>query len=240
MFVAADNLQALTVDNNENLYVMLSTKKILKFTPTGERSIFDMASYPNPDMRFGPNGALYMQRKNYKRLYRLLPGATEAEEYADFKGKMNYSDFDEKCNIYGAGFKTEINIIHTDLSSGTGGYYKSYELVNIRVYNGYVYTLAKNISTDTTMVPGVYRNQILSDAGDPGENDVVLDWANTGVYSESEFYDITFFQSEDMLIAASHKDTILVVKPGGSQMPLYKNNCPRTGALFIVFVFRAK
>jgi hypothetical protein len=69
---------------------------------------------------------------------------------------------------------------------------------------------------------GVWRNQILSAAGEIGPSERVLDWSATGAYSSSAIFDIAFAADGDLFIATDRDpDPVLVVHPDGTRESLY-------------------
>jgi len=215
VFVASEEIKAMTVDKNENLYVVFGSKQIVKITPDGTRSDYGVAPYTTTDMRCGPDGTLYLQRSAYKKLYRLVPGAAEAEECGTYTGKINVFDIDQNGNVYGGGEKTGINVIRKDTGKTfNDGDYANFDILAVRVFQNYVYVLATNVGKDTTVASGVYRNAITSSFGELGDNELILDWSTTGTWAAFEYYDLTFSQSGDMLIGTSNVNPVMRVKDG--------------------------
>lgn len=228
VFLASESINAMTVDKDENVYAIVGSKQIVKITPDGLRSDYGEAAYTTSDMRCGPDGTLYLQRSSYKKIYRLVPGAAEAEEFGTYSGKINVFDIDQNGNIYGGGQKTGINVIRKDDGKTfTAGDYANFNILAVRVFQNYVYVLANNVGKDTTVASGVYRNAITSSFGELGENDLVLDWKNTGSWASSEYYDFTFSQAGDMLIATAKTNPVLRFKDGVLS-PFYKDILPTT------------
>ncbi|MDZ7261120.1 MAG: IPT/TIG domain-containing protein, partial [candidate division KSB1 bacterium] len=65
---------AIALDRNENLYAHQENKTVVKVTPDGQQTQYDIADFKSSAMRMGPDGTLYIQRYNHKNLYRIPPG----------------------------------------------------------------------------------------------------------------------------------------------------------------------
>jgi len=224
VFEASERIYTVEADREGNVYVYLSTQVVKKLTPDGTSETIGTTTSPfgiATDMRFGPDGYLYMQQRNNKSLHRMPPGGGEFElKYKQWPSAVNYIDFDENGNLYAAGKKTSVYVLHPDGSIETVGDYKNFEVLAVRVHGRYVYFL---VSSLTAGVPsGVYRNEIQSVTGILGPSELILNWENTGPWASSKFYDIQFSSTGDMYIATDNQDPILVVKQNGTQVPLYK------------------
>lgn len=224
VFEASERIYTVEADKEGNVYVYLSTQVVKKLTPDGSSETVGTTSSPfgiATDMRFGPDGYLYMQQRNNKSLHRMPPGGGEFElKYKQWPSAVNYIDFDENGNLYAAGKKTSVYVLRPDGSIETVADYKNFEVLAVRVHGGYVYFLA--LAQVPGVPSGIYRNPIQSTNGALGPSELVLDWSTTGAWASSKFTDIVFSTLGDMYISTDSSDPILVVKRDGSQVPLYK------------------
>jgi len=226
LFLPSENLQTIEADKDGNIYVYdRSSRSVQKITPDGEKTKYGSVSgfSDATDMRFGPDGSLYIQRARNSRNYYLPPGGGDSKSGPKFNDAVSYFDFDQNGNIFAGGNKKSLNLVRTDGSSATVADYTDYEVRCVRVYQNHVYLLAQNVTDDTTAISGVYRNAILSADGEVGPTELVLDWATTGEYANSEFLDMIFSADGDLLIATDHKDPVLLVSANGVMRPLYKD-----------------
>lgn len=224
VFEASERIYTVEADKEGNVYVYLNTQVVKKLTPDGASETVGTTSSPfgiATDMRFSPDGYLYMQQRNNKSLHRMPPGGGEFElKYKQWPSAVNYIDFDENGNLYAAGKKTSVYVLRPDGSIETVADYKNFEVLAVRVHEGYVYFLA--LAQTPGVASGVYRNAIQSGTGTLGDSELVLDWSTTGEWASSKFTDIAFSTQGDMYISTDHTDPILVVKRDGTQVPLYK------------------
>lgn len=232
-FVPLSVTSAEASDDSGNVYVAIdNSKTIVKVTPDG--TMMDYAAYSRTltiaSMRMGSDGTLYIQMAFKKDLYTIPPGGGALTKLLSFSDAMNVFDFDQNGNIYAGGSNKHLNIAHTDNSIATGPDYSGYNVIAVRVYDNYLYVLAQNTSSDSTMPSGVFRHQITSANGDLGARELVLDWSTTGDYSASRFNDLTFSSDGYMYIATDNANPILMVSPSGSMRPLYKGILTPTAA----------
>ncbi len=226
LFLPSENLQTIEADKDGNIYVYdKSSRTVQKITPDGEKTTYGSVSgfSDATDMRFGPDGSLYIQRSKNSRNYYLPIGGGDSQSGPKFNDAVSYFDFDQNGNMFAGGNKKSLNLVRTDGSSATVADYTDYEVRCVRVYQNHVYLLAQNVTDDTTAISGVYRNAILSANGEVGPSELVLDWATTGEYANSEFLDMTFSVDGDMYIATDKSNPILMVSSGGVMRPLYKD-----------------
>ena len=157
-------------------------------------------------------------------MYRIQPGGGISEKWVTLTKKVRYFDFDENKNIYAAGTLSDIFIIDKDKNFKTSNLYQAYDIFAVRVYGGYIYILADYKGTDSSIPDkGVWKSKILNSAGDLGTPELVLDWALTGKYSGSTFYDIAFSSTEygNMYIGTDYREPVLVVHSDGTMESLY-------------------
>lgn len=232
-FVQLTTLSSLTGDDSGNVFVAVSnTSSIAEISPQGQTTQY--ATYPKGlkviSMRVGASHSLYIQCASTKNLYEVPPGGGSATKLFSFLDVMNAFDFDQYGNIYAGGNGKSLNIVKTDNSVSRGPDYSGYNVLDVRVYNGYLYVLANNVSSDSTMPSGVFRHQILSTTGSLGPQEVVLEWANTGNYAGSTFNGFSFASDGTMYITTDNTDPILMVSPDRSSVrSLYQGILPSPG-----------
>jgi len=173
-----DNIMTMAMDKEENLYVHKGNKEIEKMTPDGTRTIIGSASINvTTSMKVGPNGNLYMVRKNnYIYLYDLNKG--EDEKFVKVSGRLIDIDFDQNGIIYGAGKGDGITTIQPDGSSFVETTdYADYDISSLRVYNGYVYVFAVYTgSGEAEVESGIWRNPITANDGSLGAKELYFNW----------------------------------------------------------------
>ncbi len=219
-----DNASGLACDPDENIYVVLTTKKIMKVTPDGEKTQFGTASFIKATgMKWGPDG-LYMLRGNRSIYHVPTTGGHDEKFIANVGGRIYDLDFDPNQNLYVVG-KAD-SIIHVDLKTKAhfgAAAYDHFFLWAVRVYNGYVYVAGLYNGTDTTIPKlAIWRNQILSNDGKLGPNELVLDWSTIAQTKEALPLSLTFSEKGELFIGASEGDAITVYSlDSGSAHPLY-------------------
>ena len=220
-----DNTSGLACDPDENIYVVLTTKKIIKVTPDGEKQDYGTASFIKATgTKWGPGGYLYMLRGN-RTIYRVPPGGGHDEKFIPNVGGRIYDlDFDQNHNLYVAGKADSIIAVNLDTKAhfGAAAYVKFF-IWNVRVYDGYVYVVGLYNGTDTTIPKlAIWRNQILSADGKLGPNELVVDWATLAKTKEALPLSITFSEKGELFIGASEGDAITVYNmKTGTSHPLY-------------------
>lgn len=211
-----DDAYGIAVDKEENVYVSLKGKKIIKITTDGEQQPFattlvDKAS----NMRFGPDGYLYYGNI-LQFVFRVAPDGSKDELFARLSGGVFDLDFDQHGNLYAAGGGNKIFRIKSDGSNTIAAEYPSIFIKAVRVFNGYVYVGGKNSSTAEQ---AVWRNQIIS-ADELGPNELYFDWTQA-FGAGADVLSLTFAEDGDMYIGTDAPEGIMVVHPDGSSEPLY-------------------
>ena len=223
-FTNYDNASGPACDPDENIYVVLTNRKIIKVTPQGDKIDYGTASFIKATgMKWGPNGYLYMLRGN-RTIYRVSPGGGQNEKFINSVGGRIYDlDFDQNEILYVVGRADSIKSVKPDGSFFGSAPYVDYFLWGVRVYDGYVYVVGTYNGSDTSIPKvGIWRNQILSNDGKLGASELVLDW--TPFEGESGILPlcITFSEKGEMFIGQSAGDAILVYSlSSGTTHPLY-------------------
>jgi len=211
---------ALEVDADENLYVSVgpTVKAIWKVDTDQDTAVYVNTTFDKASgMKFGPDGSIYyVNLLSY--MFRVLPGGGSDELFLAVGGGVRDLDFDENGNIYAAGSGKKIFTILPDKSYKESADYGDYSLNSIRVYNGYVYVIAVNVSGEKK----IYRNQILNSTGDLGENELVLDWNIYTGNDGSEPLALTFSSTGEMFIGSDRTgEAMTKVAPDGNMEPFF-------------------
>lgn len=211
-----DDAYGIAFDKDDNLYVSLAGKKIVKVTPDGEKqdyatTLFDKASA----MKVGPGGALYLVNI-IQFMLRVPPGGGASELFTTLPGGVFDLDFDSFGNIYCGGSGNAIYRVKSDGSNEVAADYPSVFIRSLRVYDGYVYVGGKDNATDHQYI---WRNQIIS-ADELGSTEIYFDWSNE-IDPASEVLSITFAADGDMYVGTNAPEAIIIVHPNGSHEALY-------------------
>lgn len=212
-----ENLYALTVDANENVYVFRTIRFIDIISPDSidKAQSYGQSNVVTTGMKMGPGGYLYMT-KNNTTLYRLPPGGGNSSPFSALPQKAYDLDFDPSGNAYIAGDGDSLLVVYPDASSEGVAGYTGYFIKAVRVYNGYVYVGGTRKSDS---LEAVWRNQINA-PGDLGPNELVFD-VTAALGAGIEVQSLTFADDGDMYIGTTAADPILIVHTDGSNESLY-------------------
>ena len=203
-----DYVSGLACDLSENIYVLSETKDVIKVTPEGEQIEHGTTAFiKTPGMKMGPGGYLYILRGN-KKVYRIPPEGGSASTWVTLSGKVADLDFDSNGILYAAGKGDSIYSIKSDGSFSGEAAYVDYKIVGVRVYNGYVYVAGEYSGIDTT--EGIWRNEITSDEGELGDNELVFDWGNYVGEDGPSILSITFSETGELYIGQDKEDAITI------------------------------
>ena len=218
------NASGLACDLSENIYVVLTTRKVLKVTPDGTQE--DYGTVPffiATGMKIGPGGYLYILRGN-RTVYRIPPGGGAAQKFVPrISGRIYDLDFGPNGILYTAGKADSIFSVQPDGSFLGTAAYVDYSIKSVRVYDGYVYVAGEYNGTDTTIPKeGVWRNQITSTDGKLGNSELVFDWAAYAGENGPSILSITFSEKGNLYIGENRDNAITIYSPGtGSTRILY-------------------
>jgi hypothetical protein len=225
--IPGEQVYSMTMDRAENLYVHAKNKIINKITPDLQMTQYATTSFSKSSyMHMGPGGFLYLIKSDTKELYRIPANGTD-ELYVKLPGKLTVFDFDENGNVYSAGKRTGIMIVHPGGDISTSDQHKDDDVRALRIYNNYLYTAIVQDRVE------IWRNPILSADGTLGEGALFFNWDNSGDFSPAEIFDITFSETGDLYVATNHNagadvidltnayDPILVIHTDGSVETLY-------------------
>lgn len=203
-------------DEDENVYVGLGSRKIMKITPQGETVEYGAASFPLFScMRFGPDGSLYFAR-NTKILYKLPPGGGNTSQWFSARSAIYDFDFSADGILFAGGKGDSLFLIRPDGSHfGVASYPNTY-IKAVRVFDGYVY-VGGNDNTDNHQY--IWRNQVKPN-NELAPREVYFDWG-TNIDATSEILSITFATDGVMYVGTNAEAAIIIVHPDGAFEPLY-------------------
>ena len=211
-----DDIYAMTMDKDNNLYVAQVTRKVEKVTPAGVRSDYGTMPFIKASgMKMGANGELYLARLT-TALYKIPSGGGAAAKWKDAPGKISDFDFSASGMMYAGGNNNDLYRLKPDGSGASVASYPDVNIKAIRVFNGYVYVGGKENATGK---PYVWRNQIISD-DQLGTREVYFDWS-AKIPGTSEVLSITFAKDGTMYLGTDAAEAIVVVNPDGSHSGLY-------------------
>ncbi|MBN2104274.1 IPT/TIG domain-containing protein [bacterium] len=240
---------ALAVDANGTLYLHVNKKDLYRVTELGDLELLIGNTKPRSvnDMKAGPDGYLYLARdRNF--IYRVQLTGEEAGEEKEFEefaagapGNIKSFDFTEDLNILAGGAKTGLIRIYPDGTSEALGVFEDLDIQSLRVYDQSVYVAAL-YGGDDPAVPdaGIWKTDIPGNGSGAGEQILVLDWAETGDFSETQFSDINFDINGTMYVATDggpdrSLDPILMLTKDGEVDTFYKGGLLHGAAYDLVW-----
>lgn len=226
-FTDLDVVYALAVDLNENVYADLkgqgAVSNVFKITPQGVKTAFGRTNFPQAiEMHIGPGGELYLHR-SLGNLFKIGASGGDAQPFATLPARTASFDFDANGNLFAAGNRSGAFVVNAGGTPTSTGKFLAFDVRSVRVFNGFVYALALYTGTDPAVPKsGIWRAQILSPAGDLGNEELVFDWANSGAFAAARFYAITFSQDGEIYVGTNNADPLLRILPDGRSEAVYK------------------
>lgn len=203
-------------DKNENVYVALASRKIVKIAPNETKVDYGSATFPLfSGMKFGPDGALYIAR-NTRNLYKVPAGGGNAAQWLTAKGAIYDLDFSPNGVIYAGGNGDSLFAIQTNGTSFSAALYPSTYIKAVRVFNGYVYVGGLDKVANKQMI---WRNRLLAD-NKLGPNELYFDWSSH-FEANAEILSITFGADGVMYVGTNAAAAIVAIYPDGKFEPLY-------------------
>ncbi|MFC1569479.1 IPT/TIG domain-containing protein [bacterium] len=220
-------LATIATDGDNNLYVVeTASRNIFKITPDGDKSQVGVAAGNVSDMKISPDGKLLILF-NDTEIHQVNPDAAidTAVVWTEVTKRVKYGDFDENGNFYVASKSSDLIVIKaSDMSSSQIGVYARDEIFCVRVFNGYVYVLVELRSGEPELA--IWRHAILDADGNLGDQELVLDWLETGVFAESEPTSFTFDKDGNLFVATDYDSPIMIMDTNGQVEPFYKDILP--------------
>ena len=137
---------------------------------------------------------------------------------------MFFFDLDDSGNAYGGGRNTYLCLYNADGTSSNGPEYIDFEIMGIRVYNGYVYVAA--FAEEGELPTGVYRHEIVTAGSALGERELVCDLSSLG--EEPALSDMIISADGTIYVATEGEHPLYVVKSEDTFYPFYKNMLVQT------------
>ncbi|MBN2105621.1 IPT/TIG domain-containing protein [bacterium] len=211
-FVENKQLEALTVDQDETVYVMQrSPASVHKITSDGKRTVIGQAAIIPSHVVMAPNGKLTYFKD--KRIRQMDVSSGVSDTLLQVSKNAAFGDYDKYGNLYtGGGRSSDLMVVQPDLTFNVTGIYEDDDILYIRVYDNHVYLLVKIDSPDeNTPELGIFKHEIQDANGTLGERETVFDWASTGDYAESEPLAFTFSAYGKLFIGSDNLDPILMI-----------------------------
>lgn len=211
-----DEPMVVECDKNENVYVALSSRKIIKISPTEEKVDYGATTFPLfSAMKLGPDGNLYLARST-RILYKIPPGGGNAAQWLSARTAIYDFDFSADGTLFAGGNGDSLYAITPAGSARGVASYKSTYIKAVRVFDGYVYVGGKD---NTANKQCIWRNQMLPDKK-LGPNELFFDWG-ANIDPTSEILSMTFSADGDMYIGTNAASAIIIVHSNGTFEPLY-------------------
>jgi hypothetical protein len=221
-FMLNIQLQAIAVDNEENVYVGYADKTVFKVPPGGETTTIGKSNRVVTSMAMGNDGQLYLFANN-ATISKMNPtDGTDTDWVKLGTKKASFGDFDRNGNLYAGGKNSDLFVVQPGGTFAALGVYNTSDIRAIHVYNGYVYVAISGAGNAWS----IFRHQILDAAGTLGDKQPVLDRTAAGVYSQSVFKDLAFSEDGVMYIATDYQQPIMMMNSDQSQDILYKYIIP--------------
>jgi len=211
---ATELSSSAAVDAAGNLYAGYSSAGteagILKFTPTGSRTKYALATsgvVSWSGLKMGPGGYLYSTR-SFRAIYRFSPGGGAASAlWLAFPTGTSITDldFDKDGNAWGVGNNSSIYRIQQDKTITTYPFVGNAR--SARVYNNYLYFAARTDAGEK-----IWRAPIT--AGALGTAEVYFDFS--AAYPTATPLAITFSSDGILYIGTDAPDGLIVVSPNRS------------------------
>lgn len=215
VFGENDNVSAIAVDANENLYAF-DEKIVYQITPTGEKLQYGTHNLNwAEDMKMGPGGNLYISIGSTD-LYIIPPGGGAVEPYLRLPDEIRTFDFNSDKTLYAVGGYEGIytyNPVNGIVSTGS---FRHFTINCLKIYNNCVYVGGTNWQSN---ISGVWRAKILPATGELSDEELVFYWGYAGDFATSWIYSLTFSSRGDMLIGTNNLRSVLVVPPDGDYYP---------------------
>ncbi len=217
-------IQDFEFDKDGNLYALVTNsagERIVYKQTAGDttRVEYGRVTVPigTPSMKFGPDGSLYICRKNNKKFYRIPPGGGSTEQYLRLSGKVQSFDFDADGNIYIGGSGNEIYRIMSDKSVKTVANYDTIDIVCLRIYENFVYVIGQyeqQTPEGLNVYQKIWRNKIILSNDTLASKELVFDWSE---YNNSDLLSAFTFSAEgEIFVSSNSKDPIAVISPDRS------------------------
>ncbi|MDZ7260940.1 MAG: IPT/TIG domain-containing protein [candidate division KSB1 bacterium] len=214
-FTDLEAILVCALDIEDRVYLAMGSMNVIRLNSDESRDLsFTGTTNTNlwTDMKIGSDGYLYLARHN-NIIYRMALEGGSAAEYVKFASRndrVKCIDFDENGNLFGGGKNTGVIVVRSSTDYKKLGYYGDYEINSIRIYNGYLYVVAKYSGTKEVEInTGIWRHPIQPD-GSIGDQELVLNWS-TSPYGDANLNTMTFSEKGIAYIGTNDKETPVVM-----------------------------
>ncbi len=207
---------AIECDSDENLYVVDATSKQVYIVNTDgvSTSWVPLTTYTPSDMKFGPDGYLYLARTT-KIINRVKAQMTKDEKWITAPGSIYCFDYDSNLGMYAGGKNDVMYYITKEGAATNAADYPNSIITQIRVFGNYVYAAAIDRADNSV---AVWRNPIQS-AGQLGTRENWFNW--TAAMDSAEIKCMTFDATGNLLIGTNDEVAMIRVASDGSWAPYY-------------------
>ena len=221
-----ETYNSVTVGNGDSLFAE-SDEIIYLIQSNGERTEYCNLGFVSSEMRMGPAGVLYVQRKENRALFTVPAGGGEAVQLTRVRRNSSVFDFDSEGYIYSGGERSGFSVTTPDGVTSTEYelYDGNYRITGLRVFDGYVYVAADTLLDvdEDGFFRAIYRHELLG-SGEMGDQELVFHWTNeAGAYAIAAINDITFSDDGKMYIATDASNPIVILTPERTLKVLYQD-----------------
>ncbi len=219
-FVDNLELSALAVDKDENLYVVEYSKAIRKLTPDGSKTLLGTATRTAYDASIGPDGHLYLTENNRAiDLVNTTTGAVTVWTRLPTGKVVKYGDFDSYGNFYTGGTRSDLIVVHPDLSVTYANAYAGDDITAIRAFKDFVYVVSRTYGAQDPIK--IWKHPIDA-AGNVGAQELVFDLAAAGTALSSRSVRAIAVAANGILyLATDAPDPLLVIDPAAGSVDLF-------------------
>jgi len=213
-----DEITALAMDLDDNLYMHLLSDNVYKISPDGTREEYAEIPFPKAsDMKYGKENYIYVLRSNNQTLYRIPPGGGAAIEYVTFASRMRGFDFDNEQNIYALGTRTGTHVYTSTGNLRELNAFSTLDVWEVKIHEDFLYVAARGSGG------GIFRAPITSSNGDLGSEEEVFSWSNAMQFADNDILGFGISANGDVIVTTSNSpDPILNIAPDGIATPLYE------------------
>ena len=218
-----EEIAALVVDNDENLYLLKPDKSITKITQSADTlsitSMNNVKATPS-DAVLGPDGRLYIMIKN-RDIQVLDPQTGEVSNWSKLPGGIlsTYGDFDDNGYFYTAGSRTGLVEIAPDADHTTTktGLYEEDVVTAVATYQNYLYLAVELSPADSSGNPhlAIWRHTLDAN-GNIGTRELFVDLTANEDYSTRSVTSLKFSKDGSLYIGTDADNPLLVVAPAAN------------------------